>query len=112
MSLNWATGSNSDKAENPELMGSPDRITMWLDIKKVLDWVNLRFIFTLKYIPKAKAHFESGGWMDPPEIRGIAKNGRLLVEGKNRLNAAKELGETHAPCSVPLNLVDQLQSIV
>lgn len=44
--------------------------------------------------------------MDPSEIRGFSKKGDLIVEGKNRLAAALELGETHSPFSVPLDIAE------
>jgi len=105
-SLNWAIGENSDKAEEPRLLDLSARKIVWLDIKKMNVWVRLHTGMRLKKIPQARAHWEAGGWMDPSEIRGFTKHGGLLVEGKNRLMAALELGQTHSPFSVSLDIAD------
>lgn len=105
-SLNWAIDENSDKAEEPRLLDLSVRKIVWLDIKKLIAWIRMNSGFALNHIPKAKEHWKDGGWMDPSEIRGFTKKGGLLVEGKNRLMAALELGETHAPFSVSLDIAD------
>ncbi len=104
--INWAIGENSDKAEEPRLLDLSVRKIVWLDIKKLNIMLRLISGFRLKKIPQAKAHWEAGGWMDPSEVRGFAGKGNLLVEGKNRLMAALELGETHAPFSVSLDIAE------
>jgi hypothetical protein len=50
--------------------------------------------------------------MDPTDIQGIRQNGRLLAEGRHRLVAALQLGETYAPFSVPKEMVDDLKSTI
>ena len=37
---------------------------------------------------------------------------RLIIENRHRIIAALELGETYAPFSVPLGLVDDLKSTI
>lgn len=106
MVLNWAIGENSDKALEPKLLDTSVRKVMWLDIEQLLNLIKSKQRLKLNRVQSAKDHFESGGWMDPSDVRGFAENTRLLVEGKNRLAAALELGETHAPCSIPLHLID------
>jgi len=110
--LNWAIGEHSDKAQDLALLDSSTRKIMWLDIKKILDLINSRGGPVLTRVPEAKKHFESGGWMDPSEIKGFSRRGSLIVEGKHRLKAALELGETHSPFSIRIDLLDQLQGIV
>ena len=105
-SLNWAIDENSDKALEPKLQDPSLRKIMWLGIEPLLAYIASKQRLKLNRVSLAKAHFESGGWMDPSDVRGFAANTRLLVEGKNRLAAAQQLGETHAPISVPLHLVD------
>lgn len=106
MVLNWAIGENSDKAIEPKLQDPLVRKIIWLNIEELLSFISRKQRLKLNRVQDAKDHFESGGWMDPSDVRGFAENTRLLVEGKNRLAAALELGETHAPCSIPLHLVD------
>ena len=59
--------------------------------------------------------------MDPTNVRGkitdlyeraTEDDKRIAVEGRHRLVAALQLGETHAPFSVPLELVDNLKANV
>lgn len=104
--LNWAIGEHSDKAEEPRLLDLSIRKIVWLDIKKLNAWIRLKSGFTLNHVHQAKLHWKYGGWMDPSEIKGFSKTGVLLVEGKNRLAAALELGETHAPFSVSIDIAD------
>lgn len=104
--LNWAIGEHSDKAVETRLLDLSDRKIVWLDIKKIVAWIRRKRGYKLARVPLAKEHWKSGGWMDPSEIRGFSKNGSLIVEGKNRMVAASELGETHAPFSISLEIAD------
>ena len=106
VSLNWAIGEHSDKALEPRLLDLSVRKIVWLDIKKLIAFIRQRRGFAVNHVFLVKEHWETGGWMDPSEIRGFSKTGSLIVEGKNRLMAALELGETHAPFSVSLEIHD------
>ncbi len=126
--LNWAVGKNSHKAEEPEILDSSARKIIWFDILDFLNqleqpWAidpnNLTYRQVTK-VSNAKAHFENGGWMDASDVRGFVcdthesgepDDKRIVLEGKNRLVAALQLGETHAPFSVPLGMVDKLKTI-
>lgn len=127
--LNWAVGKNSNKAEDPKLLDSSAREIVWFDIRNFLNqlekpWAidpdNLTYRQEKK-VADAKAHFESGGLMDASDVRGFVcdthKRGhphdkRIVIEGRNRLVAALQLGETYAPFSVPLDMVDKLKSTI
>ena len=127
--LNWAVGKNSDKAEESELLDSSAREIIWfniLDFLKQLEkpWAidpdNLTYRQVAK-VSNAKAHFENGGWMDPSDVRGFVcdthkrsspNDKRIVLEGRNRLVAALQLGEIYAPISVPLDIVDKLKSTI
>ena len=59
--------------------------------------------------------------MDPSDVRGLvcdridgatADDDRIILEGKHRLVAAIQLGETYAPVSVPVDIVDELKSTI
>lgn len=106
MSLNWAVGEHSDKALEPRLQDPLTRKIVWLDIEQLLAYMRQRRGFVVNHAHLVKEHWESGGWVDPSDIRGYSQKGDLLVEGKNRLIAALELGETHSPFSVPLEILD------
>lgn len=70
---------------------------VWLDIENVLSRMCPRKnrIYEDK-VAGCVAHFEGGGEMSPSEIESI-KDGVIIVEGRHRLVAALQLGETHAP---------------
>jgi hypothetical protein len=113
--LNWVL--DSQHAEQPELFAD-DREIIWFDI--TLDPNNLKRRNERK-VEDAKNHFEGGGWMDPSDIQGLCCNrveraepddDRIMLEGRHRLVAALQLGETYAPFSVPLDMVDQLKSTI
>jgi len=106
ITLNWAVGDNSDKALEPRLLDLSVRKIVWLDIKRLIALIHQRRGFAVNHVPQVKEYWKSGGWMDPSEIRGFSKKGDLIVEGKNRLAAALELGETHSPFSVPLDIAE------
>jgi hypothetical protein len=124
--LNWVL--DSQHAEQPELFAD-DREIIWFDILDflkhthepwTLDPNNLKRRNERK-VEDAKNHFEGGGWMDPSDIQGLCcdrlKNAepddkRIMLEGRHRLIAAMQLGETYAPFSVPLDMVDQLKSTI
>ena len=129
MSLNWAAGKNSHKAEDPKILDSSARKIIWFDIIEFLNFAQKPWTIdpdNLTYrnkdrIKAAKEHFENGGWMDPTDVRGkitdlyeraTEDDKRIVVEGRHRLVAALQLGETHAPFSVPLELVDNLKANV
>ena len=123
--LNWAVGENSHKAEDPEILDSSARKIIWFDIIEFLNYAqgpwaidpnNLSYKREKK-LKTVKKHFENGGWMDPTDVQGTiadlfegATDERLVVEGRHRLVAALLLGETYAPFSVPLKLVDNLKA--
>ena len=127
MSLNWAVGENSHKAENPKILDSSARKIIWFDIIEFLNFAqepwtldpdNLSYLEEEK-VKTVKNHFESGGWMDPTDVMGkytdlrikaAADDERIMVNGRHRLIAALQLGETYAPFSVPLKLVDNLKA--
>ena len=121
--LNWAL--DKEHAEKPHLL---DREIVWFDILDFLNYIekpwtidpdNLTYR-NEKKIKKAKEHFSNDGWMDPVDIRGKvcdvwpqhAPDDRLMIENRHRLVAAHQLGETHAPFSVPDNLVEELKSAI
>ncbi|KKL83290.1 hypothetical protein LCGC14_1976220 [marine sediment metagenome] len=99
---------------------------MWFDILEFLNYAQLPWTLDpndLKYraerkIEDAKEYFKNGGWMDPTEIKGRVcdiwpqhvPDDRIIVEGRHRLVAALQLGETYAPFSVPKELVEDLKS--
>ena len=132
MALNWAVGENSHKAEDPEILDSSAREIIWFDILDFLNFLSNRQTLWLidpnnlnrrqeEKVANAKSHFESGGWMDPSDIQGLvcdrlaratADDDRIMLEGRNRLVAAIQLGETYAPFSVPRELVDELKSTI
>ena len=129
MSLNWAVGENSHKAEDPEILDSSARKIIWFNILEFLNWAQKPWTIdpdnltrrNKDKIKPAKEHFETGGWMDPTDVRGKITDlyerandddRRIVVEGKHRLIAALQLGETYAPFSVPLELVDNLKTNV
>jgi hypothetical protein len=122
--LNWVL--DSQHAEQPELFAD-DREIIWFDILDflkhthepwTLDPNNLKRRNERK-VEDAKNHFEGGGWMDPSDIQGLCCNrveraepddDRIMLEGRHRLVAALQLGETYAPFSVPRNLAGELKS--
>lgn len=118
MNLNWAI--EKEHAEEPKLLDTDYREIVWFDILDflkhpqrpwTLDPRNLKSVQEIK-VKKAKKHFESGGWMDPTDIQGIRRDGRILAEGRHRLVAALQLGETYAPFSVPKEIIDDLKSTI
>lgn len=120
--LNWAL--DSERAEQPELFNG--REIIWFNILDFLSnleppWVVKNNHRAEEKICNAKDHFESGGWMDPADVQGMvcdvlenaeADDKRIMLEGRHRLIAAIRLGETYAPFSVPLDMVDQLKSTI
>jgi hypothetical protein len=124
MNLNWAL--TKEYAKEPHLLDLNKREIVWFDIIKFLDYIEKPWTIDPndldyrkeKKIAAAKEHFESGGWMDPVDVRGKVStvwpqhsdDHRIIVENRHRLVAALQLGETHAPCSVPLDLVDELKA--
>jgi hypothetical protein len=59
--------------------------------------------------------------MDPADVQGMVcdllenaapDDKRIMLEGRHRLIAAMQLGETYTPFSVPLDMVDQLKSTI
>ena len=121
MSLNWAIGENDYKAQQPELLDASEREIVWFDILKLFDYTcppwtldpdNLRPRDGRK-VDAAREHFENEGWMDPSDVRRMHSDGiHIRVEGRHRLIAAIQLGETYAPFSVPIGLVDKLKSTI
>jgi len=121
MSLNWAIGENGYRAEQPELLDASTREIVWFDILELfehtcppwtLDPDNLRPKDGRK-VDAAREHFENGSWMDPADVQKMHEGGNYIeVEGRHRLIAAIQLGETYAPFSVPLGLVDRLKSTI
>ncbi len=123
LNLNWAL--EKEHAEKPDLL---DREIVWFDIQDFFNYVQKPWTLdsnNLKRrgkekIEKAKKHFSDGGWMDVSEVRGKLYeihpqhplDDRLMIENRHRLLAALELGETHAPFSVPDNLVEELKSAI
>lgn len=133
MNLNWAVGENSHKALESRLLDSSAREIIWFNILDFISyvthkWVNNPNIRTPRrpastnvghshFVAKAKSHFENGGWMDPSDVQGLVRKHRcktsgIILEGKHRLVAAIQLGETYAPFSVPHKLVEDLKSII
>ena len=123
MKLNWAL--EKEHAEKPHLL---DKEIVWFDILDFFNYVqepwtldrnNLKRQGKIK-VEKAKEHFSNGDWMDVSEVRGKLyeiypqhpDDDRLMIENRHRLLAALELGETHAPVSVPDNLVEELKSAI
>ena len=129
MSLNWAVGDNNHMAEEPEILDSSARKIIWFNILDFINhtqepWYidpnNLTHRHARK-VADAKSHFEDGGWMDPADVRGLLcdqcdraepDDDRIILEGRHRLVAAIQLGETYAPFSVPHELVDVLKSTI
>lgn len=127
MSLNWAI--EKEHAEEPELLDANYREIVWFDILEFLNYAQKPWtidpdkpknVHAQIKIENVKKHFESGGWMDPTDIRGKvcdvwpqhAPDDRLIVENRHRLVAAHQLGEKYAPFSVPLELVEELKSAI
>ena len=118
MKLNWAL--DKKHAEEPELLDPGSREIVWFDIIDLLkqtrqSWTidpNKRKCRNEIKIEKAKKHFEDGGWMDPGYIRYIRPDGYILVEGKHRMVAAIQLGETYAPFTMPKEWADDLKSMI
>lgn len=127
MSLNWAI--EKKHAEQPELLDANHRKIIWFDILEFLNYIQLPWTLDpddLKYrsvrkIDAAKEHFVNGGWMDPTDVQGniidllegaLDDDDRIIVEGRHRLVAALQLGETYAPFSVPHELVKRLKSAI
>ena len=126
MSLNWAIGENSHKAEDPEILDSSAREIIWFNILDFISHMQKPWYIDPnnlthrqeEKIANAKSHFENGGWMDPSDVQLLAvrENARfyklLRIEGKHRLIAAIQLGETYAPFSVPHEAVEDLKSTI
>ncbi len=129
MSLNWAVGENSHKAEEPELLDSSAREIIWFNILDFLSHMQRPWIIDPNNLKRrqeekvaaVKSHFESGGWMDPSDVQGLVcdqlqraepDDDRIMLEGRHRLVAAIQLGETYAPFSVPHELVEDLKSTI
>jgi len=122
MSLSWVL--DSEHAEQPELFDN--REIVWFNITDFFSnlespWVVKNSHRAEEKIRNATDHFEAGGWMDPADVRGVVcdilKNAepddkRIMLEGRHRLIAANRLGETYAPFSVPLDMVDRLKSTI
>ena len=124
MSLNWAV--EKEHAKEPELLNTNHREIVWFDILEFLNYAQKPWTLDpddLTYrnerkINNVKEHFENGGWMDPTDVQKKvcdrwpqhAPDDRLIVEGRHRLVAALQLGETYAPFSVPHELVEHLKS--
>lgn len=125
MKLNWAL--DKKHAEKPKLLDSSKEI-IWFDILDYFNYVQLPYTLDLdnlssrseEKIDAAKKYFENSGWMDPSYVVGKIQNvypqhpddDRLIIENRHRLIAALRLGETHAPVSVPNELVKELKSSI
>lgn len=123
MTLNWAI--EKEHAERPDLLDADHREIVWFDILEFFNYVPKPWTIDLnnltyrneKKIKKTKEHFENGGWMDVAEVQGKLcdkypqhpDDDRLMIENRHRLIAALQLGETYAPVSVPLKLVEELK---
>ena len=123
MNLNWAL--DKEHAKKPDLLDADHREIVWFDILEFFNHIEKPWTLNSddlkhrgkKKVEKAKEHFENGGWMDPCYVMGRicdvypqhADDERLMIENRHRLIAALQLGETHAPCSVPLKLVEELK---
>ncbi len=99
---------------NWDITDVADRQVIWFNIQDFLDllvrpWAIDPDNLTVQQEAKAgyaKEHFERGSPMDPSDVQGLSDDGRIVVEGRHRLVAAMQLGETYAPFSVPLDMVD------
>jgi len=121
MSLNWAIEENGYRAKQPELLDANKREIVWFDILEIFNHTCIPWTLTpdairrqnMGKVDAAREHFENGGWMDPSDVRRMHDDGsHIRIEGRHRLIAAMQLGETYAPFSVPLGLVDKLKSII
>ena len=126
MNLNWAL--DKEHAEKPDLLDADHREIVWFNILDYFNYVQKPWKLDpddlkrrgKKKVEKAKEHFESGGWMDPCYVMGRicdvypqhADDKRVMIENRHRVIAALELGETYAPVSVPLGLVEELKSVI
>ena len=122
MKLNWAL--DKEHAEKPELL---DDEIIWVDILDFLNRVKPPYSLdpdnlshgSKKRVAAAKKHFENGGWMDPCFVMGRYcdvypqhPDDNLIIENRHRLIAALQLGETHAPVSVPNHLIKELKVLI
>jgi hypothetical protein len=114
--LRWAIGEHISNAEQPELQNPAQYSILWLDIRRAfalsckgrgidLDSPTYRHERRAKQVQE---HVDSGGWLDPTELRKIGPTGCLKFEGRHRLLIAHRCGETHAPFSVPKEIIADL----
>lgn len=116
--LNWAIGKDIDKAQAP--YRQKNNKIVWLNAEEVLPKVHPDF----RVIPesgmnhignrmdKAKSHFASGGYMDPPDVVYNAQHPKYPVgidNGRHRIAAALSMGEKWFPASVEPDDVPQLK---
>ena len=119
--LNWAIGKDIDKAQAP--YRQKNNKIVWLNAEEVLPKVHPDF----RVIPesgmnhignrmdKAKSHFASGGYMDPPDVGYNAQHPKYPVgigNGRHRIAAALSMGEKWFPASVEPDDVAQLKKHV
>ena len=117
--MKWAIGENIDKAERPDLQNSNEYEVHWLRTKDVCEnTCERRRINPHSLTPRQERniaaiekHVQSGGWLDPSEIRKI-EEGCIKFEGRHRLVVAHRLGQTYTPFTVPKKYVEMLNDLI
>lgn len=123
-SLNWAVGPNSGKASSISRNQQKKHKVIWLPIKDVFSKVERGFKLDIddpkgganakpERIERAKEHFLSGGYMDPPEV-GYNDWFRSIVftDGRHRLVAAYQLGAKKAPFVVDSDSKEDILELI
>jgi len=119
--LNWA---NKQNAQNPRNFGDRNYVLLNCNIEDVFN--NGSGDFKLdphdnlggkngigQRAPNAKAHFQSGGAMDPPEV-GYNPYQKTVdfTNGRHRAVAAFQLGHEYIPMFVSTSNIDKFKQII
>lgn len=112
-----AVGSDVERAQRMSQRDQrdPEYSLLWVNIKDLLSHTNPGQQIDLETgegqishrIPRAKAHWSQGGFMDPALVAfNDYTNDFAFTDGRHRLVSAYQMGETFAPVLFPTSQVD------
>lgn len=121
LDLNWAT---KDNAEYKPQYDSKDTVKLMVNVEDVMRHAGSGFRLDphdptggknaiSNRLPRAKAHFQSGGPMDLPLV-GVGHTGKstFISNGRHRMIAAFQLGHEYVPAFVYKDDLENFKKLV